>query len=273
MAGFQTRSARNWPWRGPRPWGPQPEYRELLPQPLRHSCASLRGRRRAPIAGDRQQRDPTVLFHVKHSGSFTSEDFRSQANVSRETFDRLVLYEQNLRKWNDKVNLVSRASLEDVWKRHFLDSAQVFCLLGADSGPLLDLGSGAGFPGLVLSIMGIEEVHLVESDQRKAAFLAETATLCGSKAVIHACRIEALEGINPGVITARALAPMGRLVELAFPHFGAKTTGIFLKGQNVWSELTDAYKIWKMSVDRVPSRSDPSGTLVVVREVSRVEPD
>ena len=210
---------------------------------------------------------------MKHSGSFTSEDFRSQANVSRETFDRLVLFEQNLRKWNEKVNLVSRASLEDVWKRHFLDSAQVFGLLGQNLSPLLDLGSGAGFPGLVLSIMGVEEVHLVESDQRKAAFLAETATLCGSNAVIHACRIEALEGINPGVMTARALAPMGRLMELAYPHFGARTTGIFLKGQNVGSELTEAYKIWKMRVDRVPSRSDPSGTLVVVREVSRVEPD
>jgi len=213
------------------------------------------------------------LFHVKQYGPYSAQDFLRDTNVSRETFERLLKYEANLRSWNARMNLVSKGSLEDVWRRHFIDSAQVFDLLGPYEGGLVDVGSGAGFPGLVLSIMGAKGVHLVESDQKKAAFLAETARLCGSDAQVHPIRAEALKGVNAGVITARAVAPLERLLELTFPLFRPGTLGIFLKGLNVVGELTEAHKRWRISTDRVPSRSDPSGTLIIVREVSRVEPD
>ena len=171
------------------------------------------------------------------------------------------------------MNLVSDNSLADVWRRHFLDSAQVYDLVRGLAGPLVDLGSGAGFPGLVLSIMGVPDVHLIESDQKKAAFLVDTVRKCGATAKVHACRIEAFSAVRPAAITARALAPMPKLMKLAYPLFSKGTRGIFLKGQNVVAELTEAHKMWKMDYDLVPSRSDPSGTLVVVREVSRVKSD
>lgn len=210
---------------------------------------------------------------MKQSSPYTAQDFLKDTNVSRETFERLQQYEANLRAWNARQNLVSKGSLEGVWRRHFLDSAQAYPLLGDYEGALVDVGSGAGFPGLVLSIMGAKNVHLVESEQKKAAFLVETAHLCGSDAVVHPIRAEALKGVSAGIITARAVAPLDRLLELTFPLFEPRTRGIFLKGLNVVGELTEAHKKWKITTDRVPSRSDPSGTVIIVREVNRVEPD
>ena len=127
---------------------------------------------------------------------------------------RLETYAGLLVKWQAKINLVGPATLPDLWRRHFLDSAQLLPLLPAAAGTLADLGSGAGFPGLVLAIMTDWRVHLLDSDQRKCAFLRQVALDCGvlDRVTIHAKRIEQVTGIAADVVTARACAPLGELL-------------------------------------------------------------
>jgi len=197
------------------------------------------------------------------------EEAAAALGVSRETQTRLERLVALLRKWNDRVNLVSRASLDDVWRRHILDSGQLL-RLGPARGPWLDLGSGAGFPGLVLAAMGAPDVQLVESDGRKCVFLREAARETGLAVTVHDQRIERLAPMSAPVITARALAPLPRLLPLAQRHFAADTTCLFLKGQDVEGELTEAAKSWTMRIDRIASLSDPHGVVLRLKEVSHV---
>ncbi len=191
--------------------------------------------------------------------------------VSRETLARLEALLALLGRWQRRINLVGVASMADPWRRHILDSAQLFRYLPAPDVRLLDLGSGAGFPGLVLAIMGVREVHLVESDRRKATFLREAARETGGDhARIHVARIEELEPFPVDVVTARALAPLPRLLELAAPFFGPRTLGLFLKGRNLDAELTAARRHWRMQVEIEPSLSSPEGRILILREVARV---
>jgi 16S rRNA (guanine527-N7)-methyltransferase len=177
-----------------------------------------------------------------------------------------------LEKWQKAINLVAAASLTDLWRRHFLDSAQLLDLAPAPNhaGPRrwLDLGSGAGFPGMVVAIMGAGEVHLVESDARKCVFLQEVARETAAPVTIHRSRIEDLETFPVDVVSARALAPLDRLLALSARFFAQDTVGLFLKGQHVDKELTEAGKSWMMSADRIVSRSDPSGTVVRIQGLS-----
>jgi 16S rRNA (guanine527-N7)-methyltransferase len=207
------------------------------------------------------------MFHVKQG--FTAEQFFAEVPVSRETADKLRLYADLLVKWQARINLVGAATLPDLWRRHMLDSAQLFPLLPA--GPTLDLGSGAGFPGLVLAILrgSGDPVHLVESDARKCAFLREVARLTAAPAIIHHGRIESLSPFAVTAVTARALAPLASLLALASPFLGPHTQCLFLKGERLEDELTQAGKDWKMTVDRRPSRSDPNGIILIVKEVHR----
>jgi 16S rRNA (guanine527-N7)-methyltransferase len=197
------------------------------------------------------------------------EEFAESTGVSRETLERLDAYVGLLTKWQRRINLVSRASLADVWRRHILDSAQVMDFLPATPGRILDLGSGAGFPGLVLAILGADGVELVESDGRKCAFLAEAARISGVSVKIHNKRIEALEAEPADVITARACAPLVDLLSFAARFWGPHTRMIALKGADVDEELTDATKCWRISVDRHPSRSDPNGTVLCLGNLDR----
>src|SRR5581483_3005998 len=168
----------------------------------------------------------------------TPEQFRSElsslgVNVSRETISALETYAALLVKWQKAINLVSGATLGDLWRRHFLDSAQLLALLNAPDigdGAITDLGSGAGFPGLVLAILSGRPAHLIESDQRKAAFLGEAAraTGCAGRVQIHAKRIERLEPWRAGTLTARALAELGPLLDWAAPFIGPETVCLFL---------------------------------------------
>lgn len=204
------------------------------------------------------------------SQPMTPDAFQAQTSVSRETLDQFSAYADLLSKWQAKINLVGRSTLDDVWQRHFLDSAQVFARLPAATRVLLDLGSGAGFPGLVLAIMGVPEVHLAESDQRKCAFLREVVRVCGlSSVTVHARRIEAIEPFVADVITARALASVDQLLDLSQPFRGPQTHCLFLKGQTAEGELTDARKSWSMRVTRTPSQTDPDATLFDLQEVTR----
>ena len=201
------------------------------------------------------------------------EALQKDTGVSRETLGRLQAYADLLAAWNKKINLIGRSTEGDVWQRHLLDSAQLFPLLPESSGPVLDLGSGAGFPGLALAIMGIPDVHLVESDQRKAAFLREAARIAQTTVTVHARRIEELKPFPIRAVTARALAPLTDLLSWSAPFLTSNSVCLFLKGQNVEVELTDAYKTWSIGVEQIPSRTDPRGVIVCIKEVRRVSSD
>jgi 16S rRNA (guanine527-N7)-methyltransferase len=193
--------------------------------------------------------------------------------VSRETLDRLTLYVDLLERWNARINLVGRDTMGDVWRRHILDSAQLFRLVPPRARVLVDLGSGAGLPGLILAILGVPEVHLVETDQRKAAFLREALRITGTAAQLHVRRIEALTPFPADIVTARALAPLADLLDFAEPFIGPSTVCLFLKGKAADDELTRAGQAWKMRVERVPSASDPSGTILRLENLARAASD
>lgn len=202
----------------------------------------------------------------------TISEFQAAADVSRETLARLEAYVALLKKWNRRINLVSRRGLDDVWRRHMLDSLQLLPYRGAADvqGPWLDLGSGAGFPGLILAIAGVRAMHLVESDGRKCAFLREAARVTGTEVTVHNDRIEALPGQGAATISARALAPLPRLLSWAYPHLVPGGQILLLKGQDVDVELTEAAKYWKMTSRRIPSVTDGSGSILQLTEISRV---
>ncbi len=187
--------------------------------------------------------------------------------VSRETLSRLEIYVALLRSWNVRINLVGADSLEDVWRRHILDSGQLFRHLPAGATSLIDLGSGAGLPGLVLAILGAPGVHLVESDQRKAAFLREAARVTATAVKIHATRSDAVPAFPASVITARALAPLPKLLEMALPFVGPGTVCLFLKGGDLGDELTAAQTKWIMKPQVMVSDSDPTGHILRLEEL------
>lgn len=201
---------------------------------------------------------------------FDASAFQRETDVSRETLDRLAAYEAVLRKWQPKINLVGPSTLPDLWRRHFLDSAQLLPLLPEGARVLVDLGSGAGFPGLVLAILGVPEVHLIESDSRKAAFLREAARVAGAAVTVHNKRIEAVAGIAADVVTARALAPLSDLLNWSHPFLGSRGTALFLKGQTLDDELTATTGSWRMRTECFASRTDPTGTIVRMDGIDRV---
>ncbi len=202
----------------------------------------------------------------------TSEQFQSAFGVSRETLDRLSAYAALLAKWNPAINLVSKTTLGDVWGRHLADSAQLFPLLPEGARTLVDLGSGAGFPGLVLAILGVPEVHLVESDVRKAAFLREVARVTGAPATVHAVRIEAAPAIPADVVTARALADLADLLPWAHRFLNPGGVCLFPKGRTVGDELTRIGDSWTMRVERFPSRTDAESTILRLSDIAPSSP-
>ncbi len=195
--------------------------------------------------------------------------FQAATGVSRETLERLSIYESLLKKWQKTINLVGPKTLDDSWNRHFLDSGQLRPLLPESANVLIDLGSGAGFPGLVLAILGVPEVHLIESDVRKCAFLREVARATGAPVTVHTKRIEAVQGLRADVVTARALAPLADLLDWAAPFLGEDGVALFLKGQNVEDELTATTKYWKMRTERFDSVTDPSGSILRLSGIVR----
>ncbi|MDH5748015.1 MAG: 16S rRNA (guanine(527)-N(7))-methyltransferase RsmG [Rhodospirillales bacterium] len=216
------------------------------------------------------------MFHVKQlepGTILTRHDFQTQTGVSGQVLARLETYGELLEKWQKTVNLVGGATLPDLWRRHMLDSAQLFPLLPKGAKNVVDLGSGAGFPGLVLAIMAQDSpsgltVHLIESDQRKCAFLAEVNRVTGAGAKIHRERIESFSGPKADAITARACAPLEKLLTYTSMILNAKGTALFLKGQKAEEELTRAGKKWSISTERIPSRSDPSGTILRLQRIA-----
>ena len=208
------------------------------------------------------------MFHVKQS-LLTPRAFQEISGVPAKTLDRLERYVDLLATWQRRINLVSATSLADVWRRHVLDSAQLHSLLPARAGVVLDMGSGAGFPGMVLAIMGGHQVHLVESDARKCVFLGEVNRITGAGAVIDSCRIEDMFPLAADVVTARALARVDRLLDYAEPFLERKAICLFLKGNKVEEELTESKKKWKMTITRIESASHSSGTILKLGDIRR----
>lgn len=204
---------------------------------------------------------------------------RDLLDVSRETFDlgtmdRLDVYADTLRTWQPRINLISNKSLDDLWRRHFLDSVQLAKWVSPDL-RVIDLGSGAGFPGLVLSIVTGAPVVLAESDTRKCAFLREIRRLTGAPAEIAEGRIEDLDtgAMTDGpfdIVVARALAPLTDLLGLAAGLMKPNGFCLFLKGAQVDRELTDASEFWNIQVEQHQSLSDPDGAVLKIGNLTRV---
>ena len=185
----------------------------------------------------------------------TPDAFQEVTGVSRETMDRLEAYADLLMRWQPRINLVSKSTLDDLWRRHFLDSAQLVPLIPERirNGEAIDLGSGAGFPGLVLALMmPLSRVNLVESDGRKAAFLQEVIRITEAPARVAAKRAEDMGAAGArdiGLVTARALAPLPDLIRLAQPFAGLETVCLFHKGANWQEELTAAQRRWMVEAE------------------------
>jgi len=191
--------------------------------------------------------------------------------VSRETATNLLAYVALLRRWQSTINLIAPSTLEHLWDRHIFDSAQLLPLLPeslSPARPLIDLGSGAGFPGLVLAVLGVAPVHLVERDQRKAAFLREAIRVTGAAATVHAVDVSALRLPLAGAITARALAPLPELLRLAVPLLATEGVLIAPKGKEAQQELTAARAKWNMQAVCAVSLTDPRATILSLRALS-----
>jgi 16S rRNA (guanine527-N7)-methyltransferase len=191
--------------------------------------------------------------------------------VSRETEEKLRLYVDLLKHWQKTQNLVSSFSLQHIWWRHIADSLQLL-ELGQKDAPWVDLGSGAGLPGLVLAICGQEQVHLVESNHGKCAFLTEVVRITRASAVIHCCRVEdSVDNVpkTQKTITARALAPLARLCELVEPLFHPGTVAVFPKGRNAEIELAEARRLWAFDYERIPSRTEEGATILRLTSLQR----
>jgi 16S rRNA (guanine527-N7)-methyltransferase len=195
-------------------------------------------------------------------------------DVSRESRPRLELYVELLLTWQKRINLIGPATAGVVWERHILDSLQLLPLLPKGTRTIAELGSGAGIPGLVVAIAADLDVHLYESNGKKAAFLREAARRTGTRAHVHMVRLETLrtEQALPTVdcVLARALAPLPLLLDYAEPFLARGAVGLFHKGQDIDAELTEATKYWKLNVTKHMSLCDSRGVILEVHEAIRV---
>lgn len=203
------------------------------------------------------------------------EAFAKAFSISRETIERLRTYEALLKQWQKTINLIAPGTLDEIWHRHFADSAQLLRLAPPAARSWLDLGSGAGFPGLVVAIMLLERagpaVTLIESDARKVAFLREVARQTGAVVDILQARIESRSTQakvgKADVISARALAALDRLLELAAPYAGKSTKFLFLKGKDAEREISEAERAWVFDCTRVPSITGEEGRVLVIENL------
>lgn len=219
---------------------------------------------------------------MNDKSKYSASTFQEAFDVSRETMERLEAYHGLLIKWQKVQNLVAPNTLPDAWERHFADSAQLLSYIG-DSKILVDIGSGAGFPGMVLAIMMMDRpdvrLHLVEANGRKCAFLKDVARHTGANVEIHNCRIEvfAIESTIPPVdiIMARALKPLGTLLSLGQFAFDNEATGLFLKGKSFAEEIEVARKDaalrgCQFEAESFDSLTDDCGRIVEISKVRRI---
>jgi 16S rRNA (guanine527-N7)-methyltransferase len=201
------------------------------------------------------------------------EEFLQRFHVSRESSALLEHYVALLLQWQRRINLIGTSTVSQVWRRHILDALQLIPLLPPGTRIIADLGSGAGIPGLVLAIATGVEAHLYESNGKKAAFLGQAAQQCGARVIVHQVRTETIGSAarpQAEVVTARALAPLGRLLDQAAPFLETGALGLFHRGQDLDAELTEAAKSWRIIAERHPSLTDSKAAILVVKEALRV---
>jgi 16S rRNA (guanine527-N7)-methyltransferase len=202
-------------------------------------------------------------------------DSAGLGNVSRETLQRLEHFRRLLEKWNRAINLISRAGTANVWHRHIEDSLQLFQIAAPSGGHWADLGSGGGLPGLVVAIVAIDHapdlrVTLVESDQRKAAFLQAVIRETGCHATVLAERIESIKPLNANYLSARALAPLTTLLGYAQRHLAPGGTAILPKGATYQAEVDAALEHWRFSLKKHTSKTESEAVILTIRGISRV---
>ncbi len=199
----------------------------------------------------------------------TVEAFAQRTGVDRSVCDSLERYADILKKWQKRFNLVGTSTVNDLWSRHFLDSAQLASLISDDQGAIVDMGSGAGFPGLVLSIMGINNIHLVESDASKTEFLRQVIRETSASATLHRTRIELYDGPKATIVTSRACAPLSRLLDYAAGICAANARLLFFKGRNWQAELTESQTAWHIDYQGHASCTNPDGIILEINEFKR----
>ncbi|MGY9046259.1 MAG: 16S rRNA (guanine(527)-N(7))-methyltransferase RsmG [Rhodobacterales bacterium] len=196
-------------------------------------------------------------------------------NVSRETGEALQHFVAMLEKWNPKINLVARSTLQDVWNRHVLDSLQLYELSPNPAEHWVDIGSGGGFPGIIIAILAAErnpgqQVTLVESDQRKSTFLRQVLRETGTSAKVLSERIEAVPPLQARTLSARALSDLGSLCSYAHKHLSEGGTALFPKGAQWKKELLEARAAWSFSLIEHKSRTDPHSVILQIGELDHV---
>jgi 16S rRNA (guanine527-N7)-methyltransferase len=196
-------------------------------------------------------------------------DLASRFDVPRETLARLTDFVALLLHWNRAINLISRSDEARVWSRHVADALQLVDLIRLPCASGIDLGSGGGFPGLILALVTKIPFSLVEADGRKAAFLREAARETESPVIVHTGRLEHIMIPPAPLVTARALAPLQKLLPMASPFLAPDGIFLFPKGRGADRELTAARQGWNMQVERFPSQVDPSGLILRISEVER----
>lgn len=195
-------------------------------------------------------------------------------DVSRETMERLDLFAYELIKWNQKINLVSPTTIPELWTRHILDSAQLHLLINQKTMEICDVGTGGGFPGLILAILVKEtypdaKVVMIESDKRKCAFLQTISGRLGLKTEVLATRIEKADPRNADIMTSRALATLSQLLSFADHHLGPQGRALFLKGAKVDAEIEVALASWQFDLQK---RQSETSAEAVVLEISNLRP-
>jgi 16S rRNA (guanine527-N7)-methyltransferase len=193
----------------------------------------------------------------------------SHVAVSRETFQRLKIYHDLLLKWQSKINLVGKDTIPDSWSRHFLDSLQLKNYLMGVDGKILDVGTGAGFPGMVLAIAGVKNIFLIDSDEKKISFLKEVSRETKTDVNIICDRVENYSTDNVSIILSRAVANLCDLFETNFHNVSHETICLFPKGKNYAREIDDAKKEWSFKHDILPSVTDKNAVILRVSNLQR----
>jgi len=200
--------------------------------------------------------------------------FQRRFNVSRETIDRLTEYEQLVKKWNPVINLTAKSTITEIWTRHMADSAEIFEVANTNAGRWLDLGSGGGFPGLVVAIIAKEHapdlaVTCIESDTRKCEFLRTVTRMTEISVGVLSTRIEDTPPHNADVLSARALAPLSGLLEMAERHLSQNGTAVFHKGRSWRNEVEDALESWRFKVEKYDNPTHPDSVILKIGDIAR----
>jgi 16S rRNA (guanine527-N7)-methyltransferase len=205
----------------------------------------------------------------------THDPFLAERNVSRETEDRLLVFVDLLGKWTQKINLISKSTASDIWRRHILDSVQIYDFAPNKFSLWLDIGSGGGLPGVVVAALAAQfepgaRIVMIESDQRKAAFLRTALRELGLGGDVLANRIDAMAPMGADVLSARALAPLDQLLALTERHLKPGGTAIFPKGKTVDQEIADASTNWLFQIEKHASMTDADARILTIKDIKRV---